>query len=269
MQAGDELDIEKLPQGKGEEVVFDEILGEIEAGDLEKSVPVLTERGILHRGEPAALVKAVAAAPEELWGYGFREGGRGMVGLTPEHLVTVENGVVETMALAGTAPRHEIGDFHTDPKEIREHELVADYLEELLQPLGTVERSERGIMDLGPIVHFHTPIEVELERERSLSELIARLHPTPALGPLPRTPSTLRALLDWRGRLGTPGEFGAPFGAVHGGEFRAIVAIRGLWWEGGEVRLPAGCGVIEASRLVNEWRELRLKREAVRRRFGV
>ena len=27
----------------------------------------------------------------------------------------------------------------------------------------------------------------------------------------------------------------------------------------------AGCGVIEASRLVNEWRELRLKREAVKR----
>jgi menaquinone-specific isochorismate synthase len=29
--------------------------------------------------------------------------------------------------------------------------------------------------------------------------------------------------------------------------------------------LPAGCGIIEASRLVNEWRELRLKREAVKR----
>jgi menaquinone-specific isochorismate synthase len=28
--------------------------------------------------------------------------------------------------------------------------------------------------------------------------------------------------------------------------------------------LPAGCGVIEASRMVNEWRELRLKREAVK-----
>jgi hypothetical protein len=27
--------------------------------------------------------------------------------------------------------------------------------------------------------------------------------------------------------------------------------------------------VIEASRLVNEWRELRLKREAVKARFGV
>jgi menaquinone-specific isochorismate synthase len=53
------------------------------------------------------------------------------------------------------------------------------------------------------------------------------------------------------------------------GEFQAIVAIRGVWWKGDEIRLPAGCGVIEASRLVNEWRELRLKREAVKARFGI
>jgi menaquinone-specific isochorismate synthase len=46
------------------------------------------------------------------------------------------------------------------------------------------------------------------------------------------------------------------------------VAIRGVWWEGNRLRLPAGCGVIEASRLVNEWRELRLKREAVKRVIG-
>ena len=64
-------------------------------------------------------------------------------------------------------------------------------------------------------------------------------------------------------------DFGAPFGAILDGEFHAIVAIRGLWWRDREVILPAGCGVIEASRLVNEWRELRLKREAVKARFGL
>ena len=47
--------------------------------------------------------------------------------------------------------------------------------------------------------------------------------------------------------------------------FDAIVAIRGIWWSGRQLSIPAGCGIIEASRLVNEWRELRLKREAVKR----
>jgi menaquinone-specific isochorismate synthase len=68
----------------------------------------------------------------------------------------------------------------------------------------------------------------------------------------------------WRGRLGCPDEFGAPFGVWDCGKFEAVLAIRGLWWDGKRISLPAGCGIIEASRLVNEWRELRLKRAAVK-----
>ncbi|HVJ45302.1 MAG TPA: chorismate-binding protein, partial [Luteolibacter sp.] len=82
--------------------------------------------------------------------------------------------------------------------------------------------------------------------------------------PLPRTKETLSLLLGWRERLGCPEEFGAPFGVWEKGVFDAVVAIRGIWWQEDEITLPAGCGVIEASRLVNEWRELRLKREAVK-----
>ena len=48
------------------------------------------------------------------------------------------------------------------------------------------------------------------------------------------------------------------------GEFEALVAIRMIGWKGDEYVLPSGCGVIEESRLVNEWRELALKRSAVR-----
>ena len=91
-----------------------------------------------------------------------------------------------------------------------------------------------------------------------------KLHPTPALGPLPRTASTLSQLLSWRARLGCPESFGAPFGVWENGNFRSIVAIRGVWWQDLLLQIPAGCGIIEASRLVNEWRELRLKREAVK-----
>jgi len=257
------------PEANPFAAVFEEITRAIRRGEFEKTVPVVVERGRLREGSTAALLRAALAGTRRMVPYGFGDEAAGFAGLSPEYLLRVEGRRVRTMALAGTARVEEREVMAVDEKEIREHEFVVQALLAKLGDLGEPRRGEREILELGPIVHFHTPIEVELERERSLSELIARLHPTPALGPLPRTPSTLRALLDWRERLGTPGEFGAPFGAVYGGEFRAIVAIRGLWWEGGEVRLPAGCGVIEASRLVNEWRELRLKREAVRRRFGV
>ncbi|MEM9283598.1 MAG: chorismate-binding protein [Verrucomicrobiota bacterium] len=250
--------------------VFEEILTEIKAGTLKKSVPVLTERGILHRGEPAALIKAIVGAPETLWGYGYREGGAGMIGATPEHLFSVQNGVLETMALAGTAPRHEVDDFPTDPKEIREHELVADYLEDLLSPLGRVERSERDLLDLGSIVHFITRLRVQLKPEdQDLNALIRRLHPTPALGACPRGEGALAQLVKYREQLEVPVDFGAPFGAWHEGEFEALVAIRNVSWSERDVFLPSGVGLVEGSRFDREWRELALKRNSVKSLLGV
>ena len=53
------------------------------------------------------------------------------------------------------------------------------------------------------------------------------------------------------------------------GVLTVVVAIRMLVWKGSEVWLPSGCGVIAESRLVNEWRELRLKRDAVKSVFGL
>lgn len=251
--------------------VFEEILAQIEAGSLKKSVPVLTERGILHRGDPSALVKAIAAAPDMLWGYGYQEGDAGMVGATPEQLFTVKDGILETMALAGTAPRHEVDDFPTDPKEIREHELVADYLEELLSPLGTVERRKRELMDLGSIVHFLTRIRVQLSEgeKTSLIELVRRMHPTPALGACPRGEGALKQLVEYRRRLNVPEDFGAPFGLLHEGTFQVLVAIRNVSWSGRDVFLPSGVGLVEGSRFDREWRELALKRNSVKSLFGV
>ncbi len=250
--------------------IFEEILDHIREGGLTKSVPVLTERGILHRGEPAALVKAIIGAPDSLSGYGYREGNTGMIGATPEQLFSVKDGVLETMALAGTAPRHEVADFPNDPKEIREHELVAEYLEELLSPLGDIERDERTLLDLGSIVHFITRIRVKLrEGDHDLTELVKQLHPTPALGACPRGEGALNQLLEYRKKLQVPEDFGAPFGAFHDGAFQALVAIRNVSWNGRDVFLPSGVGLVEGSRFDREWRELALKRNSVKSLLGV
>lgn len=249
--------------------VFDEILSQIHLGKLKKSVPVLTERGVLHRGEPAALVRAINAAPDSLRGYGWREGSQGLVGATPEQLFSVQDGVLETMALASTAPRHEIDVFPNDPKEIREHEVVADYIEDLLSPFGRVEREAREVLDLGSIVHFLTRLRVHLKENPDLDALIAALHPTPALGACPRGEGALRQLLNYRRRLSVPEQFGAPFGALHEGKFLALVAIRNVSWQGQEVFLPSGVGLVDGSRFDREWRELALKRNSVKSLLGV
>jgi isochorismate synthase EntC len=44
-----------------------------------------------------------------------------------------------------------------------------------------------------------------------------------------------------------------------------VVAIRGICWQGDTISLPSGCGIVGGSAFDHEWRELRLKREAVLR----
>ncbi len=244
--------------------VFSEINEMITRGVMVKSVPVATEQGSITEGNAESLLAKLMVRGDSFYSYGWSSGDEGFCGATPELLFSLRGKSLKTMALAGTAKSEECDVFAVDGKEIREHEFVAQTLVAKLSDIGSVLRAERSIMDLGQLVHFHTPIEVELFEKHGVDDLMRRLHPTPALGPLPRTGETLKILLEWRQRLGCPVCFGAPFGLLNGGEFTAVVAIRGIHWAGNEVKIPSGCGVIEASRLVNEWRELRLKREAVR-----
>jgi menaquinone-specific isochorismate synthase len=245
--------------------VFQEIMAAVHSGFIEKTVPVVTETGTCMQAPGPAIRSAMMRQGPPLLSYGWTDSGSGFAGATPELLFTLAGSRLETMALAGTARSEDRDVFAVDEKEIREHEYVAQSLVAKLLDLGQTHRHSREILDLGSIVHFLTLIEVDLQSALSPGELLRRLHPTPALGPLPRTEATMRRLLEWRERLGCPPAFGAPFGLWDHGRFDAVVAIRGVWWDGHQLRIPAGCGIIEASRLVNEWRELRLKREAVKR----
>jgi menaquinone-specific isochorismate synthase len=254
----------EAPESGAFSEVFREVSTAIQRGLLQKSVPVVTETG---SGEvdPEVFLDRLRATPETLRPYGWIGEERGFLGATPETLFRYYDGRIYTMALAGTARSDELAIFAQDDKEIREHEFVAQTLIEKLSTLGMVKRRERDIVDLGQLIHFRTLIEVELYKHEGIDSLVRHLHPTPALGPLPRTSKTLAQLQEWRTRLNCPGAFGAPFGLLRDGEFEALVAIRMIAWEKDRYFLPSGCGVIAESRLVNEWRELTLKRESVRR----
>ncbi len=254
------------PDPSGFAEVFREVSEAIGQGMIEKSVPVVTEKG---KGicSPDTLLASLLLLPKALRPYGWIGEDAGFLGATPEVLFRYFDGRIYTMALAGTARSEEQRLFAVDDKEIREHEFVAQTLIAKLSDLGMVIRRDRDILDLGRLIHFQTLIKVELYQYEETKTLIERLHPTPALGPLPRTPETMGQLTEWRERLECPVEFGAPFGLLRDGDFEALVAIRMVAWNGDDFMLPSGCGVIQESRLVNEWRELALKRGSVRDLF--
>ncbi len=245
-------------------VVFQEVMTAIQGGAFQKTVPVVTEIGHVEACPMPWLLQCMSRQVSPRRSYGWLDGDHGFAGASPELLFSMEGKHFETMALAGTARSEDQEVFAVDEKEIREHEYVAQSLVAKLSELGSVIRHPREILRLGSIVHLHSRISLELSEKTSINRLIRKMHPTPALGPLPRTPETLAQLSGWRQQLACPLEFGAPFGLSAHGRCDLLVAIRGIWWKDSQLYLPAGSGIIEASRLVNEWRELRLKRESVK-----
>jgi len=257
------------PPTEGFKMAFRRIRREVLADRLEKMVPVLTERGHLDQGTAASLLHHVLAAPNNLWGYGRVQGDGGFLGATPELLFQSSQNEVQTMALAGTAKPGADDAFLSDVKEIEEHEIVAQFLIERLQTLGTVDRKPRTLCETAGLRHFQSHIHATCTSAPSANDLVRLLHPTPAVGCLPRTDEWLAKLREYRTFLKVPGFFGAPFGFSQGDTQHMVVSIRGLAWQRNEITLPSGCGIVGGSAFDHEWRELRLKREAVVRLLGL
>jgi len=261
------------PESVDWESVFTEVSGRIAADEINKAVPVVTEMADFPRAMDlgAAVIARLLAQParEHVWGFGFCHQESGFAGLTPERLFTVEGRTLKTMALAGTASPGDEAAFEVDPKEREEHSLVVDALQRRLADFGDVRTGERVVLDLGGMIHFLTPIEVELDRDVDEGEIVRVLHPTPAIGVQPRDRDTLEWLSGVRSGQGTPEQFGAPFGVKWDGGVHMVVAIRCVLWEDDRLLLPSGCGIVGASDCDAEWRELALKRRWVKGALGL
>jgi len=251
---------------------MDIVLAGLREGRWSKAVLAVPELGRLTTGDtPTLALRALHHREAEVcWPYVFRDNlGGGCAGMTPETLFTLHDHRLQTMALAGTARTAEQDDFQHDTKQIREHEIVADSLRTRLAPWGKVQSGPREILNIGGLIHFITRFEVALHQPADPHELVRALHPTPAMGILPRSQENLASLHAWRRQLGVPETFGAPLGVQWSGGMQMLVTIRGLWWLGDQIILPAGCGIVEGSLPDREWRELGLKRRWVKQAFAL
>ncbi len=244
-----------------------EILQELERFHFQKVVPVVFET--FEFAEPLRLgmywLRAVAHIGTQ-FAYGFEFLREGMCGLTPEVLFSVKDGILSTMALAGTGALTGPS-LLEDAKETLEHKLVVENIRHDLEAFGTLQMGDTTEKPYGQLKHLHTPITLILERPVSFTQLVELLHPTAALGGWPRDRAS--AWLAKQSYHLPRRRFGAPFGFVSGEEMLCVVAIRGLQWEGTRALLGAGCGVVKGSVGEREWSELELKREAVRRNLGI
>lgn len=246
--------------------LLEDILNRIDAQEFEKVVPIVSEELEYGGALRPAMFPCAFEAHEHQFSYGFALGSEGLVGITPELLFSVEDGVLQTMALAGTGPS-DGPSLLGDPKERREHQLVIDHIAAELFTWGAVDVGETVERAYGPLKHLYTPLRLSLNKQPSFIEMVRCLHPTAALGGWPRKPA-----VEWLERQEFHSgrrRFGAPFGLQDGERMRCVVAIRCLQWEGARATLSAGCGVVVGSQPRREWRELALKRRSVYRNLGL
>lgn len=243
---------------------FEEILIEIQAGRFEKVVPMVCEE--LEFSEPLQRnMFRIEQVPQQFT-YGFEFENEGMAGVTPELLFSVEDGVLRTMALAGTG-KSDGPSLLADRKEMHEHGLVIEHIANELKHFGVPVVGETVEKVYGALKHLYTPITLRLERKPEFMELIASLHPTAALGGWPRKPA-----VEWLEKQPfhvARKRFGAPFGFSDGQIMKCVVAIRGVQWSGNCLQVASGCGVVKESQVLREWQELELKRRSIYRWLGV
>lgn len=239
-------------------------------GALRKLVPALFEEGRIRAGDPAeALLPRLASLPPALSAYGYRIGDEGMIGATPEALFSMRGRHLDTVAVAGTRSVSRRNELLSDRKERSEHDLVVRDIAAQLEPLGSVRTGETSLLELPGLAHLMTPLSAELGADVPFDAVVARLHPTAALGAWPRGETATRWLRE-ADRGVDRGPFGAPFGAVlDDGSALCLVAIRNVIWRGERVRIGSGAGILSESTLESERKELKRKRDQVRALFGL
>ena len=242
----------------------------MDSGEIHKAVPVTAE--VQQAGAPSRAARAralLSAIRSKTAGYlyAFWMGEEGMLGLTPELLLRLDGNLLRTLALAGTAPAEEGAGLLADEKQRAEHNWVVKDLIERLERFGSIRTGETRVVTHGRLSHLRTDLEAQIVAARPFSEWLEMLHPTAALGAYPRAAG--QRWLRLHGYELAPGvergRFGAPMGWSEGHEGLCVVAIRGLFWKGGVRSLPSGCGVVRQSDPAQEWEELALKRNSVRR----
>ena len=197
--------------------------------------------------------------------------GQSFIGASPERLVRVSKGVLETEALAGSIRRGAgasedaalAGTLLRSEKDRREHQHVLAAITARLEHLGLAPEyaTEPGLRRLANVQHLHTPIRATLPENVRLLAVLAALHPTPAVGGSPLA-AVLPAI---RGLESFPrGLYAGAIGwsnARGGGEF--FVGLRSALVDGGTARVYAGAGIVAGSTPEKEFAETELKFKAM------
>lgn len=242
------------------------IRAQIDAGSLEKVVAArcVRVRGA-HLPDAATLLERLRAEAPECTRFALRAGGATFLGASPERLVRRTGLAVSTEAVAGSVrcddPVAEQG-LLASAKDRAEQAIVAREIRNALAPLCEA-LAEQGpaLYRLRHVAHLRTRFEGKLHAGAHVLDLVARLHPTPAVGGTPSADAL--AWIDAHERT-ERGFYAGPFGAFDAdGDGEFVVALRSGLFSADLARLYAGAGIVSGSEARSELTETRWKLRAL------
>ncbi|WP_206610324.1 isochorismate synthase [Croceibacterium ferulae] len=222
----------------------------------------------LHAADPSVLTFLLDLAPVS------GRGNHWLVGATPELLVERRAAAILSHPLAGSTPRgiDRVSDeaagrrLLQSDKDRREHALVVEYIADLLAPLcADLAVDGPALRSTATMWHLGTRISGTLAGGDgpSAAGLAALLHPTPAVGGVPRT-AALQAIRDLEGDR--RGFYGGAIGWVDAaGDGQWHVTLRCAEISGCDVLLHAGAGIVAGSEPAAELAETTAKFQAMLR----
>lgn len=179
----------------------------------------------------------------------------GLIGASPELLVSVRGGRVKTLALAGTA---------TDAEELEsvkiseEHRHVSSSVRSVLSRHMThIDLTEQVIVPHGAMSHVGTRIEGPARPGTTVADILADLHPTAAVAGVPTNSATelIREM-----EPASRGRYAGPVGWLDTtGDGVFAIALRCGQVSGSRMTLFAGGGLVDGSEEAGELDETELK----------
>ena len=244
----------------------------IAEGRFEKVVLARRVELELSARDPASVLSHLRAQAPECTRFLLRVGTSSFCGAAPERLVRKKGRELETEAVAGSIKAGNAGELLRlleSKKDLAEHEMVVRGIKQALSPLSAeIEAPPRPeSYRLRHVTHLRTPIRARLNDDRHVVSLVARLHPTPAVGGLPSA-----AAVEWIAthERDERGWYAGPIGwfdAACDGEF--AVALRSGVLEPGRAHLYVGAGIVRDSRPAEEFAETEWKLAALAGALGV
>ncbi|WML45743.1 isochorismate synthase [Neobacillus sp. PS3-40] len=249
-------------------VTVDEVVNDLKKGPMKKVVLARELRLFFDDTiEADTVLSHLLEEQRESFIFAFETNDNCFIGASPERLVKKQEEEVFSTCLAGSISRGKTSDedqllgdtLLKDQKNLIEHQFVVEMIQNAMEESceEVILPANPQLMKMRDIQHLYTPVVGKIKKDTSILLLVDRLHPTPALGGLPKKEAIEKIrqveMLD-------RGYYAGPLGWIDykgNGEF--AVSIRSGLLQGKEASLFAGCGVVADSDSESEYLETSLK----------